>query len=62
MLLAVYCCLAALDIERRAFRAGVMCGKPLVDVDHAVLGMLFAVHWSLAALDVKFRLHRAGVM
>lgn len=44
MLLAERWCLAAVDIERRLCGAGLTLANSVVNVNHAVLGVLLAVH------------------
>ena len=62
MLPAVHPRLAALDVEVRFRRAGVMCATPAVNVHHAVLSMFPAVQRRLAALNVKFSMPGAGTI
>ena len=61
MLLAVCRCLVALDSEARSARAGLMCAKLVIDVDHAIFSMLLAEH-RLLALDIEVRSPPAGVI
>ena len=62
VLIAVCRCLAALHIERRGFRAGVIQTVLLADVDHSGLSVLIAVCRCLAALYIERRGFRAGVV
>lgn len=53
VLLAVRCCLAALKVEARYFRAGAMGAALAANLDQALVSMLPAVRRCLAALDIE---------
>ena len=55
MLFAEHCRLAALGVEGRLLRAGVMGATPVLNVHHTVHSMLLAVHCRIAALDIEAR-------
>ena len=62
MLSAIRCRLAALDVEARCRRAGVMGAMPDVNIHHALLGMLLAVRGRRTSLNVEAWMLCAGGM
>lgn len=62
MLLAVRRRLAALNVEDRLFRAGVMQAKPAVDTKHDILSISLSVRHFLASLGDQARSFRAGIV